>query len=141
MKSRYGLVSLITGILAFLPLLAFILYAIFLSSVIPIVEPYLSNILIFCIITGFILAGLAITFGIIGAVKEENKTMAIIGIILGSGTVIFQIVFFIILWLMYLVFLSLAVTLAAMCGGCGCSDPCEGCGNPCENCTCSESET
>jgi len=108
MEYRFGFISLILGILAFLPI-ALIL-------ILPIDVSIAYNIIFVFLILGFVFAILAIAFGIVGAIIEQRKVMAIIGIIIGSITFVGLLLLVIIAILIpFLITMTLAAVCSAMC--------------------------
>lgn len=113
-NNKFGLSSLITGLLAFVPMLLFILITLTEPLIGPLNPTSAGVLVIVFIILGFIFAALAIIFGIVGAIAEQRKIMSVLGIILGFVAIVCMVAFvFIAIFLPYL----LAVTLIAACAG------------------------
>ena len=111
MKYRFGLVSLILGILAFLPIV--------LILALPIDVAIAYNVAFILLILGFVFAVLAIAFGITGAIIDQKKVMAIIGIIIGSITFV-ALLFLVIIAILipFLITLTIGTVFSAICASC-----------------------
>ena len=88
MENKSALISLILGILTFIPLL------------------------------GFILAPPAIIYGIYGIRIQAGRPMAISGIVLGILGIIFNIIFFIFVVIPFLLAFAIAAACFAVCQSC-----------------------
>ena len=110
-KNRFGLVSLILGILAFLPITLIVSF--------PIEGIIANNIAFVILVLGFVFAVLAIAFGIVGAIIDESKVMAIIGIIIGAITFV-GLLFLVIIAILipFLITLTLGAVFSAICASC-----------------------